>query len=203
MARVKIDFRKPVPAQVSKSRDIQTKMTGNPYFPVPVPSLAAIKTATDELENSYLAAINNDREMKALMRIKRKALHSLISELADYVKYASAGNEEKIISSGFDVWRRREPVAPPDTPNTLKVKHPLVENELSLVWKPSPRAKYYIIQVATGPDSDELFKQAGTASRALFTCKGLAGAVKYWFRVMAVNANGTSGWSQPGAGRTL
>ena len=45
--RIKLDFNKPIPAQVAKSRDIQSKMTGNPNFAIPDPSLGDVGTATD------------------------------------------------------------------------------------------------------------------------------------------------------------
>jgi hypothetical protein len=96
MARIKIDFNKPVPAQVAKSRDIQTKMNGNPNFPIPDPALADVGIATDELETSFNEAQNNDREKKAVMRIKRKMLKALIVLLADYVQKTSEGDEEAI-----------------------------------------------------------------------------------------------------------
>ena len=204
MSRIKIEFeRLPVPAQIAKSRDIQGKMSGNGFFTDPVPSLAEIKSATDELETWFTAALNNDREKKATMRTKRKKLKDLITSLADYIQIAGEGDETKILSSGFSIRRSKTPAAITDAPVQLKVKAPLHENELEVVWKPVKKAKSYMIEYTREPESFAPILETAVTTRARFIASGLESGIKYWFRVRAVNTAGYSGWSEIAGGRTL
>lgn len=203
MSRIKNDFNKPVAEQIAISRDRQTKMTGNPNFVTPDPSLAAIATATDELETANNEAMNNDKEKKAIMRIKRKALVTLMRLLATYVQQESGGDEAKILSAGFGVAKTPVPVNVPDTPVKVLVKPATIENQLEITWKPVKGAKSYMIKGSFDPIDFKDLKTGGIITRARFKALNLDSGTKYWFRVAAINAAGTSGWSEPSSGRTL
>ena len=203
MSRIKIEFeRLPVLAQVSKSRDIQTKMGGNIVYGTPVPSLAEVKAATDKLELLYNQALNKDMEKKANVRIQRKVLKGLITELADYIQITSRGDAIKILSSGFDVRRGRTPVGIPGIPERLKLKAATIEGELEITWKAVKGAKSYIVEYALNSEFAQIVGSR-VVTRARFKATKLAEGVKYWFRVQAVNAAGYSGWSMEVAARTL
>jgi len=202
MSRIKNDFNKPVTEQIAISRDRQTKMTGNPNFANPDPKLEDIKAATDELEDANNAALNNDKEKKALMRIKRKALVDLMRLLAAYVQQESGGDEAKILSAGFGVVKLPAPANAPATPVKVLVKAAVIENELDITWKAVKGAKSYFIEWALNTDFSEI-KGGGIVTKARFSAKNLEAGTKYWFRVGAINAAGNSGWSEPASGRTL
>ncbi|MCX6198410.1 MAG: fibronectin type III domain-containing protein [Bacteroidetes bacterium] len=203
MSRVKIDFdKKPVPQQVAESRDKQTKITGNPNFVTPIPSLADIKAATDALENAYTDALNGDRAKKATMRITRKALKELIVKLADYVQIISDGDETKILSSGFGVRKQRTPATVPDVPIDVKVSSTEFDGALDISFKPVKGAKSYVFEICADPLAEKNFTPVEISTRSSIRVKDLAPGTKYWFRVLAVNAAGKSGWSVPQSGRT-
>ena len=202
MSRVKIDFNKPVTEQVAKSRDLQTKITGNPNYLTPVPSIAAIKTATDALENAYTDALNGDRAKKATMRITRKALKELIVKLADYVQITSDGDETIILSSGFGVRKQRSPASVPDVPIDVKVTTTEFDDALDINFKPVKVAKSYAFEMCADPLTEKNFNPVEISTKSSIRVKGLAPGTKYWFRVLAVNAAGKSGWSVPQSGRT-
>jgi hypothetical protein len=203
MARIKIDFNKPVTEQVAKSRDIQTRMDGNPNFAMPDPTLADVKTATDELETAYNEAQNNDKEKKAVMRIKRKVLKVLIVLLADYVQKTSGGDEEIILSSGFGVRKTPSPIGLPPIPQGVRVLAASQNNELVIVWEAVKGAKSYIVDYNTDPLFIGGSGNAGICTKGKFKAINLLEGTKYWFRIFAINAAGKSGWSDLGSGRTL
>lgn len=202
MSRIKIDFNKPVTEQVAKSRDIQTKMTGNPYFLTPNPTLAQVKTATDDLENAYTAALNRDKAKKALMRIARAALKALIVDLADYIQITSAGDEIKILSSGFGVRKVPTPVALPNVPIDVKVMATEFDTELDVTFKSIKGAITYVLEICNDPLFEKNFNPIEISTKSSVRVKDLAPGTKYWFRILAVNTAGKSGWSTPVSGRT-
>ena len=48
-----------VPALISYAQGIVTRMTGNPSFPAPVPTLAAVTAALADLQTAETAALAN------------------------------------------------------------------------------------------------------------------------------------------------
>lgn len=202
MSRIKIDFNKPVTEQVAKSRDVQAKLDGNPYYVTPIPSLAEIKTATDNLENAYTEALNGDRAKKAFMRIKRKELKALIVTLADYIQITSSGDEAKILSSGFEIRKTPAPASEPGAPQGVKVSVTEFDTELDVVCKTVKGAKSYVWEICADPLTEKNFAPVEISTKATIRVKDLAPGNKYWIRVLAVNARGKSGWSKPESGRT-
>ncbi len=203
MSRLKIDFdKKPVPQQVAESRDKQTKITGNLNYLTPTPTMAALKTATDALENAYNAALNRYKEKKALMRIARKELKGLIVELADYIQITSGGDETKILSSGFGVRKQRTPATVPDVPVNVKVSATEFDHALDISSKLVKGAKSYVFEMCVDPLTEKNFMPIEISTKSTTRVKDLTPGTKYWFRLLAVNAAGKSGWSVPQSGRT-
>lgn len=61
-------------------------MTGNPSFPTPAPALAAVKTATDDLQKAETAAQARTKGAVAVRNEKRTALVTLLRQLLAYVR---------------------------------------------------------------------------------------------------------------------
>jgi len=204
MSRIRIGFyNKPVPMQIQMSRDIIQKISLAPVFQTPEPPLASITLATDELELAYTASLNNDKTKKALMRTKQKELLALIIRLADYVQNISQGDEMTILSSGFEVRKTPAPVAVPEAPVKVLVKTAVIERQLEVTCKSVKTAKSYVFEWSLDPVNFKELFGGGIATKPRFTVINLEPGTKYWFRVMAINAAGKSGWSEPAAGRTL
>ncbi|MCX6198548.1 MAG: fibronectin type III domain-containing protein [Bacteroidetes bacterium] len=202
MSRIKIDFNKPVTEQVAKSRDIQTKMTGNPNFLTPNPTLAQLKTATDDLENAYTEALNRDKAKKALMRIARQVLKDLIVKLADYIQITGDSDETKILSSGFGVRKVPTPVSVPDVPTDVKVTATEFDSQLDITSKSVKGAITYLLEMCMDPLLEKNFSPVEISTKSSIRVKDLAPGTKYWFRLLAFNTAGKSGWSNPASGRT-
>src|SRR5579871_6041000 len=81
-----------VSALITYARSVVTRMTGNPFFPVPVPTLAAVATATDELEVAEKAALSRVKGAVATRNEKRAVLLGLLKQLRAYVQGIAAAD---------------------------------------------------------------------------------------------------------------
>lgn len=194
MVKVKMGFLKlSVPEQIERARLIATGVTGNPAFPVPDPSMADFNISIDALEVAYNASRTDSVQM-AIMRLRRKEMLAMVRRLAAYVQATSAGNEEIILSSGFDVVRRGAPLGPVGQVLNLRVKAGGAPGSLRLVWNTVVGAGAYQVQISETnlPDSFELVRIA-IATRA--DVNGLVPGKVYYVRVGAVGREEYGAWS--------
>ncbi|MBL0309195.1 MAG: fibronectin type III domain-containing protein [Bacteroidetes bacterium] len=174
---------------IDRSTLIVTKMTGNPNFPTPDPTLADVTTAADAL----LAAYNNSRDggktLTATMRLRLKELMELNRKLAAYVQAESSGGEEIILSSGFDVVRRGDPTQVAQVHN-LRLQHGIPVGSIRAIWDRVVGAGAYVVELsdtdANGPFS---FHLCTLKTRLDFT--GLVPGKLYWIRIYAVGRHST------------
>ena len=78
-----------------------TGLTGNPSFPTPSPTLAAITTALSAFTVALADAVNGGTEMTSIKNAKRAELASLMRQLGSYVTVTADGDMTKLLSSGF------------------------------------------------------------------------------------------------------
>jgi hypothetical protein len=178
---------------------IITSMTGNPNFPNPTPSLAAITAARADAAAKKAAADQARAEAELKTTEKNEAfevLEGLLSQLTSYVENASGGVPSRIESAAMGVRAPRSPVGKLPAPVNLLVEVGGTDGELRLKWKSVPKNKGYKIQFATG-DTPTNWQELDTCSKATYVATGLTSGTKYWFRVAALSSAGTGGWSDP------
>jgi hypothetical protein len=93
---------RPVSTLITYARTVVTRMTGNPSFPAPAPTLVAVATAIDELELAEKAALSRVKGAVATRNEKRAVLLGLLKQLRAYVQGiadADATNGPGIIES--------------------------------------------------------------------------------------------------------
>jgi fibronectin type III domain protein len=71
------------------------------------------------------------------------------------------------------------------------------DGEIDLSWDTVDGAKSYVIEQSLDPPTVTSWGHAGVSTKSSAAINGLTSGTRYWFRVAAVNANGTSGWSDP------
>ena len=87
MAKLKMGFDKlTVPSQVERARNIINSISGNANFTTPNPTLADVTTANNALETAFNESRYRDKNKVATMRLRRKELLFLITQLAAYVQ---------------------------------------------------------------------------------------------------------------------
>jgi len=179
---------------VTDSSRIGVLMTGNAYYPSPVPTLATIATA----QAAFAAAVNAlDRSKPSTVRRNqtRLTLVQQLRELALYVQQASGGDPEKLLSSGYPMQRKRGvPPAELHAPTNLRVRQSAVSGRLLARCKADGSAKSYQWRIATA-QAPTVWTTNDTVTVARSTFDGLVPGTQYLIQVRAFARNGASNWS--------
>src|SRR5687767_9045108 len=108
MNRIKVNFNKvPIPEKIQRAYGIFNAMSGNPNFPSPAPGMEELAGTIKALEDYYVQSSYGDRQKRAIMRLCERELDQTVNWLANYVNNECRGDLEKILSSGFDVYKPR------------------------------------------------------------------------------------------------
>jgi hypothetical protein len=93
---------RPIAILISVARAILIALTGNPAFPTPVPTLAAVSAAIADLESAQAAALTRAKGAAQTRNQKLAVLVTLLTRLRDYVQSmadASPDNAAALIHS--------------------------------------------------------------------------------------------------------
>ena len=198
MARVKLGISGlSIPDKIQVCAEIVSKMTGNEHFQNPVPKLSEVGEAITRLSNSYQAAINRDKLLKAAMRLDDASLNGTMVQLAAYVQTASNGDRAIILTSGMQVAKSGGPGIPVTTPTNLRCLLTAKTGVARLVWDSVEGSRMYYLQMTQQPDDEASWKEFARSTRVRYTVIGLEKGQDYWFRVCAAGVLGDSAWSDP------
>ncbi|HOP45112.1 MAG TPA: fibronectin type III domain-containing protein [Flavobacteriales bacterium] len=197
MSRIKKGLSRLGPtAMVAKARYIEQRMTGNPAFPDPAPSLADVGLAREALEAAITAAVDGGRTARAIRNARKDELKLLLDQLAGYVASRAEGNELAILSSGYEVRQTSAPLPEPKAPVDLRAELSAHPGRVDLTWAAPRGAVTYHVQVnRRSPDDQTAWELVGVSTKARFTVTGLESAKTHWFRVAAIGTSGMSPWS--------
>ena len=193
---VVFDFLKfPVPGKVAKGRNVLLGIGGNPIFVTPDIPLDDLKSSTDELENSFVAAQRGGKEDTVRLRKAEEIWDYQMRLEARYVERIAAFDEAIILSSGFSVSRQPTPIQKPE----LSAGNGDLSGSVQLHRQAFPGAKTYLWQYCYGTltQTEEGWTNAGFTTKASTLLKGLDPVMRYWFRVAVVTKDGTSAYSDP------
>jgi hypothetical protein len=88
-----------VPLLLTQARGIVERMRGNSRFPSPLPSLAAVQAAIDDLSEAETKTLTRARDSVSARDAKRMVLVSRLQQLAAYVQAIATANPEHAASS--------------------------------------------------------------------------------------------------------
>jgi len=200
MARVRLNLGKlSVTDKIARGRHIVTKLTNNPAFPDPHPSLTEVNTALDELETVFGQVQSAKSELTTRVSIQHtveKKVTQLLTRLGSYVESVAGNDHTLITSAGMEVKGSRSPATLPTPPQGLSATVGEHDGEIILSWKPVLNAYSYIIEFSLDPAMPNGWSQVGVATSASKTISNLTSGKRYWFRAKAVGAAGESGWSE-------
>ena len=202
MARIKLDFKGLAPAdKIIRAEQIVDSLTGNPNFPTPNPTLAAVTAAINTLQTSIVNAQKARQEAQAKTADQNRnedTLDQIMRQLAAYIENVSADDEAKIRSAGVGIRSATPPATDPLTaPSGLSATEGDHEGEIDLHWNSVKRARSYIVEHSADPPNDTSWSQSQVVVASSATVGGLTRGAKHWFRVAAVGSTGQSGWSDP------
>jgi hypothetical protein len=184
-----------IPKKIEFARNVHTIMTGNASFPSPDVALTELKAKTDLLEAQNLAALNGGPPETALMHQTEKEWDDLMRVEARYVDRIANGDDAMILSSGFSLSKQPVPAVRPE----LSAEPGDLSGSVLLRRQAVPGAKAYIWQLCINvlPEAEVGWTIVEVTSKASVVLGDLTPLAKYWFRVAAVTAQGTSAYSAP------
>ncbi len=168
-----------------KAESILQMVTGNTYFPAPVPPLAQLEAALDAYKLALLEAQGGDRVKIATKRACRIALEDVLGQLARYIMYVANGSPEMLVSSGYELVKHREPSVLHE-PGVVNVKHGISSGRLVANLKRVQGAYGYLYQITPDPLLPESKWQSMPLKRSTCIFENLKPGQKYWIRVAAI-----------------
>jgi hypothetical protein len=189
---------KTVPFIVDVVRSVITHLTGNATYATPNPPLAGITTQANLLDATYQQALSRDKTLKALVKIAKAELFSMMTALTSYVQTTSLGDEAKILSAGFLVKGKPVKLGMLPPPSNFRSDFGLHPGEIILRWKGVHGHKNYLVQMSTDPGNPALWADVpdGLTGKTRLEVTGLETGKRYYFRVFTICTAGISGPSE-------
>ena len=172
----------------SKTHSIISSLTGNAYFPTPVPALTVVQTAADNYNAALVKAGTGNRADAAEKNARRAELENVLRSLCTYVNLTANGDVVKLLTSGFDINKDPQPVVL-TRPENLRVVNGVASGTLLMSVKAVKGAYAYFHEYSTdatlAPGS--WVSTTGTTSRMQFV--NLQPGTVYYCRVGVMGTN--------------
>lgn len=173
-----------------KAKQIVAALTGNAFFTTPTPTLAVITAAADALGTAINKAQDKSRSSLSAVRDKKRELTDLLRTLGEYVNTTAAGDETKLLTSGFDLYKTPEKHRDPEPVSKLEAIYTNQEGRINLVWERSKKARYYNVWMSA--DGGKQWTMINTTLSRKLMVEALSSGTRYQFKVVAVNVSGSA-----------
>jgi hypothetical protein len=184
----------PVAEIVSIAKAVVVSMTGNPAFPNPQPTLAAINAAIADLETAEAAAKARTHGAVATRNQKRKALVTLLEQLRGYVQTVADADGERamalIQSAAMNVKK-----VTPRAQRVFAVKQAALSGAVTLVTPSAGHRSSYEWEFSA--DGGKTWQALPPTIQAKTSMTGLVAGATYSFRYRSVTRSGAADWSAP------
>jgi hypothetical protein len=181
-----------MPALITYAESIVKAMTGNPAFPTPNPTLAAITTAIAELQAAETATVARTKGAIVVRNDKRVALVALLQQLKSYIQQTADANPENggaIIRSAGIATRKTVVRAP----RVFVAKPAGVTGAVKLVAPSAARRASYSWEYSL--DSGTTWVSLPDSLQAKTTVQGLKAGTTVLFKYRPVVKTGEENWS--------
>jgi hypothetical protein len=181
------------PALVTYAKGIVKRMTANPSFPNPAPTLAAVTAAIDDLQAAETAALARTKGAVATRNDKRAALVLLLKQLRGYIQTtadASAENGAAVIESAGAAVRK----TPTRRARAFAAKPGAVSGTANVLAATAGHRASYEWQYST--DGGKTWISAPVTLQAKTTIAGLVPGATVLFKYRPVTKAGQGDWSQ-------
>jgi hypothetical protein len=167
-------------------------MTGNAFFPAPVPTLADVSLAVDALELAQQALPGGPDETE-IRDLREQELDVMMSNLQVYVENIAQGDPEIVLSADMETRDAQSPIGILLAPETITAKQGAAEGSVKLRWKVVKKSSGYRIEGTTDPAQGwPMVYQSEKASIQVYS---LTPGTKYYFRVATLSHAGYEGYS--------
>jgi hypothetical protein len=176
---------------------ILAALTGNAFFPTPVPALSLLQTVINDYIAALSAAQEGGKTNVATKNARKQDLIELLIQLANYVMLTANGDEVMLTSSGFPLSKGKQPLPPMQQPEILKLENGINSGELHITIGRVAGAKMYVYEYTLDPLADNPDWQSSNSTLVKFIFNNLEAGKKYWFRVAAYGKNEQAVYSNP------
>ena len=191
---VTLSLPKKVPALIVYAENVLKRMTGNPTFPNPTPTLFAITAAVDDLRIAEAAALSRMKGAVATRNAKRTALVAILQALRTYIQGvadADPANAAPVIESAGLAVRK----TPTRRARGFIAKPGKVSGVATVYAAITARRASYEWQYST--DGGKTWLTAPSTLQAKTTVPGLVPGSTAQFKYRALTKTGEGEWSQP------
>jgi hypothetical protein len=185
-----------VPLLVTMARAIVQRMTENPWFPAPDPSLADVQAAIDDLEAAETTARSRVTGGVESREARRRVLVERLQYLQDHVQAIANANPQSaaaiIESAGMHVKRVGKPPPP-----VYRARAGRVSGEVDLFVPSAGERAGYEHQLSLDGGKTWLPSPQPFTNNTRVTVTGLTPGTTVWFRYRWTFKGATGDWSQP------
>jgi hypothetical protein len=183
------------PDLIANVNIIVLAMTDNTFYTDLAAKLAIVTTSLTAFSDAYWAARKLGKELTAIKNEKRKALTTLVRELAADVQRECNGVLSVLLSSGFPIQKpERQPVGPIPAPSACALSLGGRSGQLEAKASPVPSASIYNWKLMAA-DAPTVVLQTGQSTGASFRFAELTLGKAYTAAVNAVGTAGPSDWT--------
>ena len=186
-----------IPAKIADvllyANNIAQRLTGNPNFPTPTPTVAALTAAINDLHAAETAALSRAKGTATVRNDKRAVLVSLLQQLDGYVQSVADATPENgaaiIESAGLPVRK-----IPAPAKRAFAVKPGALSGQAKVTAVSAGPRSSYEWQYST--DGGKTWVLAPATTQGKTTIVGLPAGTTVQFRYLAVTPKGGQGdWS--------
>ncbi len=187
MAKLIIDLSKLRDSELdNKAQTVIDNTAANAIvFSNPIPALTDVESILGEYRTSLAAAAGKDTHAVEVKKEKRRELEQVLRKLALYIEQQANGNRAILLSSGFDVWKTREPNGICPKPGRFKVENP-APGRVKMSVKPNKMARMYQFEYRLAGDTAWMVHDS---SRSSVILEGFEAAKLYEFRAVLRGTN--------------
>jgi hypothetical protein len=192
-ATISLDVPVKIADVILYATNIVQKMTGNPSFPTPTPTVAALDAALSDLHAAETAALSRAKGSATVRNDKRTVLVSLLQQLRGYVQSVADATPENgasiIESAGLTVRK----ISTPGKRSFAARPGALSGSAIVTAVAAGPRSSY---QWQYSTDGGKTWVSAPATTQGKTTIAGLPSGTTVQFRYLAVTPKGGQGdWS--------
>jgi hypothetical protein len=194
-ATISLDVPTKIADVILYANNIVQKLTNNPNIPTPVPTVAALAAAVNDLHAAETAALSRAKGSATVRNDKRTVLVSLLQQLRGTVQSVADATPENgaaiIESAGLAVRK----IPSPGKRGFSAKSGPLSGSARVTAVSAGARSSY---EWQYSSDGGKTWVLAPATTQGKTTIAGLPVATTVQFRVLAVTPKGGQGdWSQP------
>lgn len=178
-----------------KASHVVEQMTGNAYYPDPVPPLETITSTNATYIDALNKVVGGSKEDTVIKNNLRKQIESQLKREADYVQVTSEGDEAIILSSGFDVNRKPAVIGPLPKASGLTLKAGDNKGTIAAACNVVANALFYEFEYTEAPGTSTSIWLKRTSTKHKLLIEGLTSGKQYVFRVAGAGSDSSRNWS--------